>query len=84
MDEYSYSFVIMVKGMNTLVDSLILERKGTFKNKWVKHIDEFDVYGTIINRKLYESDEKSGTSIFFTAVQKKGMRGHCSPENYGK
>lgn len=58
LDEYGYSFVIMVKGMSSLVNSLILEKKGTFENKWAKHIDEFDVYGTTIKRKLYETDEK--------------------------
>lgn len=58
LDSHGYSFIIMVKGMNALVDSLILEKKGTFENKWVQHIDEFDVYGTTIKRKLYESDEK--------------------------
>lgn len=58
LDSYGYSFIIMVKGMNSLVNSLILENKGTFENKWAKHIDEFDVYGTTIKRKLYESDSK--------------------------
>ncbi len=58
LDSYGYSFVIMVKGMNKLVHSLILEKKGSFENKWSKHIDEFDVYGTTISKKLYESDEK--------------------------
>lgn len=58
LDLHGYSFIIMVKGMNALVDSLILEKKGTFENKWVQHIDEFDVYGTTIKRKMYESDEK--------------------------
>ena len=58
LDTYGYSFIIMVKGMSSLVNSLILENKGTFENKWAKHIDEFDVYGTTIKRKLYESDSK--------------------------
>lgn len=58
LDSHGYSFIIMVKGMNSLVDSLILERKGTFENKWAEHIDEFDVYGTTMKRKMYGSDEK--------------------------
>ena len=58
LDTYGYSFIIMVKGMSSLVNSLILEKKGTFENKWAKHIDEFDVYGTTIKRRLYESDSK--------------------------
>lgn len=55
---YGYSFIIMLKGMNSLVNSMILENKGTFENNWAKHIDEFDVYGTTIKRKLYKSDSK--------------------------
>lgn len=58
MDKYGYSFVIMVKGMGDFVSSLVLEQKGTFENKWAKHIDEYDVYGTTVKRRLYESDEK--------------------------
>lgn len=55
---YGYNFIIMVKGMNKLVNSLILEVKGTFENKWAQHIDEYDVYGTTIKRKLYETDSR--------------------------
>lgn len=58
MDKHGYSFIIMVKGMNSLVSSLIMEKKGTFENKWAKHIDEFDVYGTTIKAKMYEGDAK--------------------------
>ncbi len=72
MDEHGCSFVIMVKGMKALVDSLILERKGTFENKWAKHIDEFDVYGTTVKRKLYESDEKERYFHLFHSSAKEG------------
>ena len=34
MDHCGYSFVIMVKGMASLVNQLILENKGTFEKKW--------------------------------------------------
>lgn len=72
MDEYGYSFVIMVKGMNALVDSLILKQKGTFENKWAKHIDEFDVYGITVKRKLYESDQKERYFHLFHSSTKEG------------
>lgn len=72
MDEYGYSFIIMVKGMNALVDSIILGQKGTFENKWAKHIDEFDVYGTTIKRKLYESDKKERYFHLFHSSTKEG------------
>jgi hypothetical protein len=58
MDKHGYSFVIMVKGMYDLVSSLVLENKNTFENTWSKHIDEYDVYGTTVKRKLYETDSK--------------------------
>ena len=58
LDKHGYSFVIMVKGMYDLVSSLVLEQKGTFENKWARHIDEYDVYGTTVRRKMFETDEK--------------------------
>lgn len=72
MDGHGYSFVIMVKGMNALVNSMVLEYKGTFENKWAKYIDEFDVYGTTIKRKLYESDEKERYFHLFHSITKEG------------
>lgn len=72
LDEHGYSFIIMVKGMNAIVNSLILERKGTFENKWAQHIDEFDVYGTTIKRKMYESDEKDRYFHLYHSSTKEG------------
>lgn len=51
MDQQGYSFAIMARGMSDLVNSLVLENKGTFENKWAKHIEEYDVYGTTVKRK---------------------------------
>ena len=56
MDKHGYSFVIMAKGMNELVSSIVSSVKGTFENKWAKHIDDYDVYGTTVKRKLYETE----------------------------
>lgn len=72
MDSHGYSFIIMVKGMSALVDSLILERKGTFENKWAQHIDEFDMYGTTIKKKMYESDEKERYFHLYHSSSKEG------------
>ena len=74
MDKHGYSFVIMVKGMNDLVSTVISGVKGTFENKWSKHIDDYDVYGTTVKRKLYET----GTSTYITASSKKAANGRCS------
>lgn len=58
MDACGYSFVIMVKGMAELVESLILEHKGSFESKRACDMDGFGVYGKTVKRKLYETDKK--------------------------
>ena len=70
MDKHGYSFVIMVKGMHNLVNRLILEHKGTFENKWVNHIEEYDVYGTTVKRKMYETDEKERYIHIYHSINK--------------
>ena len=72
MDKHGYSFVIMVKGMNDLVNSLVLEKKDTFENKWSNHIDEYDVYGITIKKKLYETDSKDRYIHIYHSIQKEG------------
>ena len=72
MDKYGYNFVIMVKGMNRLVASMIKEAKGSFENKWAHHIDEYDIYGTTIKRKLYETDPKERYFHLFHSITKEG------------
>jgi hypothetical protein len=72
MDKNGYNFIIMVKGMNKLVNSLILEVKGSFENKWARHIDEYDVYGTTVKRKLYETDTKERYVHLFHSIGKEG------------
>ena len=58
MDKSGYDFVIMVKGMASLVNEMVLENKGTFENKRDHSIRKYGVYGTTVKRKLYASDEK--------------------------
>ena len=58
MDKCGYDFVIMVKGMSNLVNSLILEHKGTFEGSRSCSIRKYGVYGTTVKRKLYVTDEK--------------------------
>lgn len=72
MDKNGYNFIIMVKGMNKLVNSLISEVKGSFENKWAMHIDEYDVYGTTVKRKLYETDSKERYFHLFHSIAKEG------------
>lgn len=58
MDHCGYDFVVMVKGMSTLVDELILENKGKFEDKRACSIRRHKVYGTTVKRKLFLTDEK--------------------------
>ena len=60
----------MVKGMYDLVNRLILEHKGTFENKWAKHIEENDVYGTKVKRKMYVTDEKERHIHIYHSISK--------------
>ena len=58
MDEYGYSFVIMVKGMAKLVNRLVLENKGKFEEERKYSIRKHHVYGYTVKDKLYLDDEK--------------------------
>ena len=58
MDEYGYSFVIMVKGMAKLVNRLVLENKGKFEEERKYSIRRHHVYGYTVKDKLYLDDEK--------------------------
>ena len=58
MDENGYDFVIMVKGMKSLVSELVLEAQGTFENDRRNSIRAYKVSGTTIKRKLYATDKK--------------------------
>ena len=58
MDEYGYDFVLMVKGMSTLVDELVLGHKGMFEDDRNYAIRRHHVYGMTVKRKLYADDGK--------------------------
>jgi len=58
MDMCGYSFVIMVKGMSSLVNQLVLNNKGKFENKRIYNISDYRVSGITVKRKLYVTDEK--------------------------
>ena len=58
MDEYGYSFVIMIKGMAKLVNRLVLENKGKFEEERRYSIRKHHVYGITVKDRLYPDDEK--------------------------
>ena len=58
MDENGYGFVIMVKGMKSLVSDLILQVQGSFENDRKNSIRTYKVSGTTVRRKLFATDKK--------------------------
>lgn len=70
MDECGYDFVIMVKGMNSLVKGLIMEKRGSFEEDRDCHIREYRVFGTTIKRQLYATDKKERYFHLYYSEQK--------------
>ena len=70
MDQCGYSFVIMVRGMATLVNELILKHKGTFEKKRIHNISDYRVYGITIKQKLYAADEKDRYFHIYHSIEK--------------
>lgn len=57
MDEQRYDFIIMVKGMKSLVRELVKSRRGSFETDRDCSIRAYKVYGTTVKQKLYTDDE---------------------------
>ena len=70
MDQCGYSFVIMVRGMATLVNELILKHKGTFEKKRIHNISDYRVYGITVKKKLYATDEKDRYFHIYHSIEK--------------
>lgn len=67
MDQMGYGFLIMVKGMKNFIREIILENMGSFENKRSRYNDRFDVYGTTIERQLFDGEEqKRFIHIFYS------------------
>ena len=58
MDRCGYEFIIMMKGMKSLVKELVLEVKGSFEDHREYSIRNYRVSGITVKRKLYPSDER--------------------------
>ncbi|WP_230397660.1 IS1634 family transposase [Novisyntrophococcus fermenticellae] len=70
MDKCGYSFVIMVKGMATFVNELVLENQGKFESKRANNIYDYGVYGITIKKKLYVTDEKDRYFHLYHSISK--------------
>lgn len=58
MDDCKYEFVIMVRGMASFAQEIILSNKGSFEKKRLYAIPEYQVYGKTVQGKLYGDDVK--------------------------
>ena len=70
MDQCGYDFIIMVKGMNSLVRDLILENKGKFENIREYSIRQYKCSGMTVKRQLYSSDEEERYFHIYYSDQK--------------
>lgn len=70
IDKCGYSFVIMVRGMASLVNELVLEHKGTFESKRVNNIYEYGVYGKTVKHRLYAGDKKERYFHLYHSISK--------------
>ena len=70
MDQCGYEFVIMVKGMASFVNQLILDNKGKFESKRIYNIPDHNVYGMTVKKKLYVTDEKERYFHIYHSISK--------------
>lgn len=57
MDKNGFDFIIMMKGMKTLVHEIVTANKGKFEDDYSKNIRGYKVYGMTVHQKLFPSDE---------------------------
>lgn len=70
MDRYGYDFVIMMKGMKSLVNELVLEKKNSFEDKHAYSIRKYRVNGTTIKKRLFPSDKEDRYfHIYYSSVR---------------
>jgi len=58
LDEKGYDFLIMVKGMKSLVNGLVLENRNAFETNRRCAIPEYGAYGMTVETKVFLSDRK--------------------------
>lgn len=75
MDDSSYDFIIMVKGMKKLVSEIVLQYRGTFEDDRKNSIRAFKVSGTTIKHALYADDGKERYfHIYYSDSRKQSER----------
>lgn len=75
IEESGYDFVIMVKGMKSLVRSIILENKGKFKEDRSCGIREYETSGMTVKHFLFPSDTKERYVHLYYSIGKARKEG---------
>ena len=77
MDKCGYDFVIMMKGMKSLVSELILENKGSFEEERSYSIRQYKFSGKTIKRRLFASDDNERYfHIYYSSRKNASEREH--------
>lgn len=84
MDACQYDFVIMVKGMASFVEKIILKHKGSFEKKRSCPIPEYQAYGKTIQEKLYADDETDRYFHLYHKVKKESAERGCLEDKIQK
>ena len=58
LEENGYSFVMMLKGKQELVQQWVLENKGSFETNRACNIPEYQTYGKTIKKRLFATDKE--------------------------
>lgn len=56
IDQKGYSSLIMVKGKKDFIRDTVLENHGKFETSRAKYIEKFDVYGTMVKKRMFKED----------------------------
>ena len=58
IDKNGFDFIIMMKGMKSLVHEIVTANKGRFKDDYSKNIRGYKVYSMTVHQKLFPFDKK--------------------------
>lgn len=79
MDKNGFDFIIMMKGMKSLVHEIVTANKGRFEDDYSKNIRGCKVYGMTVHQKLFPSDEKDRYfHIYYSDSKKASEKGELT------
>lgn len=84
MDRMGYDFVMMVKGRQRLISSLVTSVKGTFEKDRRCHVREYGVYATTVKAKLYPEDSAERHFHIFYSIDREWREHNAVEEKIEK